>query len=129
MMSDAVATAMREDMVLATVELKLCSLYRRPPTKKQQPRTRRMFERIEPSMLAWTIRISPFRRAMMLTCEVLACDGRCSIVSAYDKLNSISERRIEQTTQGLSQRYSQLFGRESQQRGQRDDGNEVEDEL
>ena len=39
MMSEAHATAMREDMVLATVLLKLRSCSRMPPAMKQQPRT------------------------------------------------------------------------------------------
>lgn len=83
-MRDAVATAIKEDIVLATVELKDCSLYFRPPAKKQQPRTRRMFERMEPSMLAWTTLISPLRRAMMLTCELLACGHGCRVVVTYN---------------------------------------------
>lgn len=39
MMREAVATAMREDIVEATVVLKLCSLYFKPPKKKHIPRT------------------------------------------------------------------------------------------
>ena len=68
MMSDEVATVMSEDMVDATVELKLCSRYLRPPAKKQHPRTRRMLDKMLPNMLAWTMRISFFCRAIMLTC-------------------------------------------------------------
>ena len=67
MMREAVETAISEDMVEATVELKVCSLYFIPPAIKQQPRTRRMLERMLPSMLACTIRISSFRSATMLT--------------------------------------------------------------
>ena len=67
MISEAVATAINDDIVLATVELNDCSRYFRPPTKKQQPRTRRIFERIEPSILAWTILISPSLSAIILT--------------------------------------------------------------
>jgi hypothetical protein len=58
---------MSEDMVEATVELNDCSLYLRPPTKKQQPKTNKMLDKILPSMLAWTMRISFFCSAMMLT--------------------------------------------------------------
>jgi hypothetical protein len=39
MMSEADATAMSEDMVDATVSLKLRSCSRMPPARKQQPRT------------------------------------------------------------------------------------------
>lgn len=39
MIRDADATAMREDMVLATVSLKERSCSRIPPARKQQPRT------------------------------------------------------------------------------------------
>ena len=66
-MSDAVDTAISDDMVDATVELNLCSGYLIPPARKQQPRTSKIFERIEPSMLACTMRISPFFNATMLT--------------------------------------------------------------
>ena len=68
MISDEVATVMSDDIVDATVELKFCSGYLKPPAKKQHPRTRRMLDKILPSMLAWTMRISSFWRAMMLTC-------------------------------------------------------------
>jgi hypothetical protein len=67
MINEAEATAIREDMVEATVELKVCSWCFQPPQRKQQPRTRRMLERILPSMLAWTMRISPFWRATIET--------------------------------------------------------------
>jgi hypothetical protein len=52
MMSDALATVINEDIVEATVELKLCSRYRTPPAIKQEPSTRRMFDRMLPSILA-----------------------------------------------------------------------------
>ena len=67
MMSEADATAIKEDMVEATVLLKDCSGYRRPPTKKQHPKTSRMLDKILPSILAWTTRIWLSLRAMMLT--------------------------------------------------------------
>lgn len=67
MIRDEVATVISDDIVDATVELKDCSGYLRPPAKKQQPRTRRMLDRMLPSMLACTIRISLARSAMMLT--------------------------------------------------------------
>lgn len=72
---DAEATAINEDIVDATVELNSCSIpverpdlvLRIPPAKKQHPSTRRMFERILPSILDWTILISPFFKATILT--------------------------------------------------------------
>jgi hypothetical protein len=75
MISDADATAINEDMVEATVELNPCSIpaakpvleFRMPPARKQHPKTRRMFDRILPSILDWTILISPFLNATMLT--------------------------------------------------------------
>jgi hypothetical protein len=48
---------MSEDIVEATVSLKRLSWRRMPEDMKQHPRTRRMFERIDPSILACTIRI------------------------------------------------------------------------
>lgn len=78
MIRDAEATAIREDIVDATVELKFCSIpdtmpvrvFRMPPAIKQHPSTRRIFDRILPSMLDWTILISPFLRATILTYEI-----------------------------------------------------------
>src|SRR5947209_6344399 len=67
MIREAVETAIKEDMVDATVELKDCSLNLIPPAIKQHPRTRSMLDKMLPSMLAWTIRISLFRSATMLT--------------------------------------------------------------
>lgn len=128
-MRDALATVMSEDIVEATVELKLCSLYLMPPAMKQQPRTRRMFERMLPSMLAWTIRISLLRKAMMLTYKVLAAIGIPVEGVSYNQFDRITECGIQQTTQSLSQRYSQLFGRKRKQRCQRYDRNEIETEL
>jgi len=72
---DADAMVIREHMVDATVGLKLCSTpppYARvefliPPAKKQHPRTRRMLDKTLPNILDWTIRISPFFSATMLT--------------------------------------------------------------
>jgi hypothetical protein len=49
------------------------SLRRTPEAMKQQPRTSNMLERIEPSMLAWTMRISPLVRATidtLSTCQL-----------------------------------------------------------
>jgi hypothetical protein len=72
---DAEATAIKEDIVDATVELKFCSIpaaipvrvFRIPPARKQHPSTRRIFDRMLPSMLDWTILISPFLKATILT--------------------------------------------------------------
>lgn len=59
MIRDAEATAIKEDIVDATVELKFCSIpatipvrvFWIPPAKKQQPNTKRIFDRMLPSML------------------------------------------------------------------------------
>jgi hypothetical protein len=67
MMSEVAATAIREAMVDATVSLNLLSVRLTPEAMKQQPRTRRMLERMDPSMLDWTMRISPCLSATMLT--------------------------------------------------------------
>ena len=67
-MSEAEATAMREDMVEATVVLNSCAKRLYPPAMKQQPRTSKMLDRMLPSILAWTIRISPWRSATTETC-------------------------------------------------------------
>jgi hypothetical protein len=82
---EALDTAMREDMADAIVALKDCSPPRKPPAMKQQPRTysdllvdipvyfesykltRRMLDSTLPSMLAWTMRISPCLSATILT--------------------------------------------------------------
>jgi hypothetical protein len=71
MMREVAATAMSDAMVDATVSLNLLSVRLTPDAMKQQPRTRRMLERMEPSMLDWTMRISPCLSATMLTC--IAC--------------------------------------------------------
>lgn len=75
MIRDADATAIKEDMVDATVELKSCSIpaampvlvFWIPPATKQQPKTKRILDKMLPSMLDWTILISPFFKATMLT--------------------------------------------------------------
>src|ERR1700733_9308404 len=67
MIMEAAETDIREDMVDATVGLKDCSLNLMPPAIKQHPRTKSMLDKMLPSMLAWTIRISLFRSATMLT--------------------------------------------------------------
>lgn len=69
------ATAIKDDMVDATVELNSCSIpdlvpelvLVMPPAIKQQPSTRSIFDKILPSILDWTIRISPFLKATILT--------------------------------------------------------------
>lgn len=48
--SDAEETAIKDDIVEATVELKVCSWCLMPPAKKQQPRTKRIFDRMDPSI-------------------------------------------------------------------------------
>jgi hypothetical protein len=66
-MSEVAATAISDAMVEATVSLNVLSVRLTPEAMKQQPRTRRMLERMEPSMLDWTIRISPCLSATILT--------------------------------------------------------------
>jgi hypothetical protein len=75
MIREADATTIKEDMVDAAVELKSCSIptavpvlvLLMPPAKKQHPRTKRMFDNMLPNMLDWTILISPFFKATILT--------------------------------------------------------------
>lgn len=74
-MRDAEATAMSDDIVEATVELNSCSIPNAvpvrvlwiPPATKQHPRTSRMLDKILPSILDWTILISPSFSAMIET--------------------------------------------------------------
>lgn len=74
-MSEAEATAMSDDIVEATVELNCCSIPSAvpvrvlwmPPAIKQHPRTSRMLDKILPSILDWTILISPSFRATIDT--------------------------------------------------------------
>jgi hypothetical protein len=69
------ATVIKDAMVDATVVLNSCSIpdtlpvlvLVMPPAKKQHPRTKRIFDRMLPSILDWTILISPFFKAMILT--------------------------------------------------------------
>lgn len=75
MIRAADATAIKEDIVDATVELNSCSIpatvpvlvFVIPPAKKQHPSTKRIFDKMLPSMLDWTILISLFRKATILT--------------------------------------------------------------
>lgn len=75
MIRAADATVIKEAMVEATVELNSCSIpavvpalvFVIPPAIKQHPRTKSMFDKMLPSILDWTIRISPFLRATILT--------------------------------------------------------------
>jgi hypothetical protein len=72
---DAAAIASKEDIVEATVELNSCSMpsarpvlvFLIPPAKKQHPSTSRILDKMLPNMLDWTIRISPFFNATILT--------------------------------------------------------------
>lgn len=52
MIKDEVATAMRDDMVEATVELNFCSWNFSPPKRKHMPKTSKMLDKILPSILA-----------------------------------------------------------------------------
>lgn len=100
MIKDVAATAMSDDMVDATVSLNVLWPRRTPDAMKQQPSTSRILDKIEPSMLAWTIRISPLRSATMETC---ACKyplpGQVHHpLATYNQLDSISERGVHQST-------------------------------
>jgi len=128
---DADATAMSEDMVEATVELKVCSWRLLPPAMKQQPRTRRMFDRILPSILDCTIRISPCRRATMETCEAIIrmCVKMITEwLSTYNQLHGVSKGRIKQASDRLAQLDTQLFSREAEEGGQGNDGEKIDNE-
>lgn len=70
MIREVAATAMSEDMVDATVSLNRLSPRFSPEAMKQHPSTRRILERMDPSMLACTIRISPFLSATMETLSI-----------------------------------------------------------
>jgi hypothetical protein len=75
MIREAEDIAIKEDMVDATVVLKVCSMpaarpvlvFLTPPARKQHPSTKRMFDKMLPNMLDWTILISPFFNATILT--------------------------------------------------------------
>src|SRR4051794_22652608 len=134
MMSEADATAMREDMVDATVLLKVCSRKRRPPTKKQQPSTRRIFERMLPSILAWTTRTWLSLRAIMLTCTRKPISTQIShqITNSnqwgqtHNQLNSIPKCSIHQPTKGLTHSSSQLLSSKTKQRSERNNSKEIQ---
>ena len=49
-------------------------------------------------------------------------------MQTHNKFDSISKCRIHQSTQCLTELRGQLFGCEAQERGKRDDGDEVENE-
>jgi hypothetical protein len=66
MMREVVATAMRDDMLEATVSLNVLSGRLTPDAMKQQPRTSRII-RMDPSILDCTILISPCFSAVILT--------------------------------------------------------------
>ena len=66
MMREVVATAMRDDMLEATVSLNLLSACLTPDVMKQEPRANRIF-RMDPIMLDCTILTSPCFSAVILT--------------------------------------------------------------
>jgi hypothetical protein len=66
MMREVVATAMRDDILEATVSLNVLSRRLTPNAMKQQPRTSRII-RMDPSILDYTILISPCFSAVILT--------------------------------------------------------------
>lgn len=51
----AVANAINDDMVWATVWLNVCCTLVSPPATKQQPNTNNKFDKMDPNILAWTI--------------------------------------------------------------------------
>ena len=126
MMREVAATAMRDDMVEATVALKELSSRLMPEEMKQHPRTRRMLERIEPSMLAWTMRISPCASATIETWEVCQF-AQTPGYRAYthNQLHSIPKSSIHQPANRLAHLRAQLFRRKAQQRRQRHNCQEV----
>ena len=66
MMREVVATAIRDDMLEATVSLNLLSTCLTPDVMKQEPRANRIF-RMDPIMLDCTILTSPCFSAVILT--------------------------------------------------------------
>lgn len=75
MTSEAEDSASSEQVVWAVPEANCCSIpvpsgflrFRSPPKKKHMPRTSSRFERIDPSIEAWTTSIWPAYSATMLT--------------------------------------------------------------
>lgn len=102
MIKEADATAIKEDIVEATVELKSCSMPRAvpvlvlwiPPAKKQHPSTRRILERILPNILDWTILISPFLSAMILTYKRLA-EPLVLKFQIYDQFHRVAKCSVQ----------------------------------
>jgi hypothetical protein len=86
--------------------------------------TSRMLDRMLPSMLDWTIRISPSLRA---TIETWKCqwDSRRIAAHTHNQLDGISKGRIHQTTKSLAQLCGQLLSRKAQQSSKRDNSDEV----
>jgi hypothetical protein len=66
MMREVVPTAIRDDMLKATVSLNLLSARLTPDVMKQEPRANRIF-RMDPIMLDCTILTSPRFSAVILT--------------------------------------------------------------
>lgn len=69
------ARTMRDELVCAAVIWKDDSLNFHPAARNEQPRTRRMLERIEPRREVWTIRSSPLIKAIRETMTSTASGG------------------------------------------------------
>lgn len=81
-----------------------------------------------PSMLDWTMRISPFFRATMETwANIWISAGRlgCADRATHNQFNGIAKSGVHQTADGLAKLCRQLLGRKAQQSSERDDGDEV----
>lgn len=69
------ARTIKLELAWAAVAWKVDSLNMSPPAMKEQPKTRRRLERIDPSMEVWTIRSSPLTRARIPTMASTASGG------------------------------------------------------
>ena len=87
-----------------------------------------------PSMLVCTIRISPSLRATTLiygphrVSRLIRTQEGVHTLATHNQLDGISECRIHQSTNRLTQFGRQLLRRKAQQRCQRDNGQKVEHE-
>ena len=121
-------------MVDATVVLKSRSGAPQPPARKQQPRTWR-------DEGQWGVEGAKERVTMTATHEKHIGQDAAEHAGLHDtdlvlleghdgddELDGVAKGGVAQAAQCLAQFRRQLFGSEAQQRGQRDDGDEVEDE-
>jgi hypothetical protein len=123
------ATAISDDMVDATVALKLLSRSRIPPARKQHPRTWFCQCAIRYDWCAnWThkedVGENATEHAGLHDADLALAEGN----NGDDEFDSISKGRIHQAAQCLSQFGRDLFGRKGQQRGEGHNGDKVEAE-